>query len=77
MLAKVYVYAFLSCLALRLVNTRTMVSPVSKDSHIMADESEFPKLDMSVDLDRKLPRKRSRTNLESTSKHMNRFDSYI
>ncbi|CAH8446709.1 unnamed protein product [Schistosoma intercalatum] len=56
-----------ACKALRLVNTRTMVSPVPKDSPIMADESEFPKLDMSVDLDRKLPRKRSRTNLESTT----------
>ncbi|VDP30503.1 unnamed protein product [Schistosoma margrebowiei] len=56
-----------ACKALRLVNTRTMISPVTKDSPVMVDESEFPKLDMSVDLDRKLPRKRSRMNLESTA----------
>ncbi|CAH8483964.1 unnamed protein product [Schistosoma rodhaini] len=56
-----------ACKALRLVNTRTMVNPVPKDSPIMVDESEFPKLDMSVDFDRKLPRKRSKMSLESTT----------
>ncbi|CAH8832879.1 unnamed protein product [Trichobilharzia szidati] len=55
-----------ACKALRLVNARTMVTPVPKDSPIIIDQSESPKLDMSVDTDKKLPRKRSRLNMEST-----------
>ncbi|CAH8437697.1 unnamed protein product [Heterobilharzia americana] len=55
-----------ACKALRLINARTMVNLVQKDSPVIADQTESSVSDMTGDTDRKIPRKRSRLNLEAT-----------